>query len=465
MAINLQKIRSDLEHADPQIQTFALMSISRLSPELVDSASEIQVVYDRLQKLIASDNPDVVFLARKATNHVDAVFRPYLKEKRQAAGPPRDPRTMEREELLATLDVGLDPKLLSALVMRFVEVGRREDLSALAPFLGHEDDRVRSNVVEVYAALGSREHVDVLKPLLADRNNRVRGNVIMALVRLGETDVRRPLEEMLCMGMISMRETAVWALSQLKLPFIEDLVLRASHDPYDGVRLRATKTLGTYVTRRAIVRLKELMNDLDINICEAAVEGLRHIKRLHDEARTRGSAPAPTPVVSDATAPHVAPSAAKRQGPDLRAQPSIIEPVEVPPAPGDEAVAVAAPSPAPAPSPVPAGEGRDETLRELGTEIYQLCRMNEITHEALDNVFYEILRYQDFLRAYMVKKQKGETGDVNPRSAIEQLQGRIRESFGELGRVAAELIDRGKIRVPDDHQENVQRLVAQLRRG
>ncbi len=487
MAINLQKIQSDLNHGDPQIQTFALMSITRLSPQLVDSVQEIQAVYDKLQSLIKSNNPDVVFLARKATNHIDTVFRPYFKDLgKREGGPPQDPRTMSREELLRTIDSSLEHKYVASLVMRFIEVGQREDLSALRQFLQHEDDRVRSNTVEVFESLGDSNYVEDIKPLLSDRNNRVRGNAIMALVKLGHTDVRRNIEEMLCMGMISMRETAVYVLSQLKLPFVEELLIKASADPYDGVRLRATKSLGNFITRRAIVRLKQLMNDIDINICEAAVESLRTIKRTHEELKNQRTQevqappqpvappapepapvappPAPEPVPEETVVPQkAAPAPPPEPMPTTPPQAQFIDESEVEPAPGDEELEVVEETPPPAPRAGSPEAQKAEVLRELGTEIYQLCRMNEITHESLDNVFYEILRYQDFLRAYLVKKQKGATSDVNPRAAIEQLQSKIKDSFAELGRCAADLMDKGKLRISEEHAESIGSLINQFK--
>src|SRR5688572_10127475 len=79
MAVKLDKIYQDCSHPDPQIQTFALMSITRLSPSLVDAPDQIEKILDRLRALTASKNPDVVFLARKAVNHLEASFKAYLK--------------------------------------------------------------------------------------------------------------------------------------------------------------------------------------------------------------------------------------------------------------------------------------------------------------------------------------------------------------------------------------------------
>jgi len=443
MAINLRKIMGDLQHVDPQIQTFALMSITRLAPQIVESAEEIQSIYDKLQGLIKSENPDVVFLARKASNHIDTVFRPYFQERAAKKHPQtRNPRDMDRESLLQTLDENLDSKYLASIIIRFIEVGTSQDLSVLQRFLSHSDERVRANTVEVFDALGAAANVEALLPLLADRNNRVRGNVITALVGFGHTDVKRNLEEMLCMGMIGMRETAVWVLSRLELPFCEELLIRASADPYDGVRLRAVQSLAVYPTRPSIDLLKRMMNDIDINICEAAVESLKSIKECLLQAKQERESEQPQEVQSQE---------AREDAAGVELEPLEADPVHL-------SGVMKLPEPRPT---VQASEER-LALREFGTEIYQMCRMNVITHEVLDNVFYEILRYQDFLRAYLTKKQRGDTGEVSPTAAIDQLQDKIKSAFVELGERALELTKKHELKIPGDEGERVKPFLLRL---
>ncbi len=69
-----------------------------------------------------------------------------------------------------------------------------------------------------------------------------------------------------------------------------------------------------------------------------------------------------------------------------------------------------------------------------------MCRTNSLSHEAIDTVFYEILRYQDFLRAYLSKKGNGGDSDVESQFAIEQLKNKIEDSFVTLGESAFPLI-------------------------
>jgi hypothetical protein len=546
MAVNLAKICADLAHPDPQIKTFALMSITRLSPQIVDSPAEIREIAARLKPLSASDNPDVVFLARKAFNHIDSAFKDCLHEQPAAApaspmagshavflqaleapvvpvtvaatpvqtvaiepqpaavivlpteptpvaaaivispepapapavvavaaapvvvpaavpvaaaqvvtpaaappvvspaprtppprapaappkpaGPPLpDAAALSRPELLDAITRPLPTYYIASCLIQLASKGTTADLDALRSLLEHPDDRVRANAIEVFERLGVHHHIDWLVPRLADRNNRARGNAAVALAKLGYAGVEDTLRDMLAQSAMSMRETAVYVLSKIDMPFVEALLLHALDDPYEGVRLRATKALARYPTRPVVIALKRMLNDLDINICEAAAEALRGIKVLLQSQRAAAEAALPL-------------------------APEKVEPAPPPPT-------AAAPAPVPASAPEKAAQ-LDELYRGLGTEIYQLCRLNVLTHENLDSVFYEVLRYQDFLRNYMVKR--GDPEDATRTSAIEHLQDKIKASFTQLGRQAAELLQRQQLQLPAREGEPVRKLLAEL---
>ena len=104
--------------------------------------------------------------------------------------------------------------------------------------------------------------------------------------------------------------------------------------------------------------------------------------------------------------------------------------------------------------------GRRLLFRELGTSIYQLCRTNSLSHDAIDTVFYEILRYQDFLRAYLSRKHDNDDSELESRVAIEQLQNKIEESFVTLGKNSLLLINDSSLDYPEDKEMN--RIVSEL---
>ncbi len=493
MAVNLAKICADLSHPDPQIKTFALMSITRLSRQIVDAPSEIRDIARQLKPLSTSENPDVVFLARKAFNHIDSHFKeclsgdateevgtqappvqvevpteveplapgvPAIKEvplvpaspapiepvepapavepvpQVDAASPPspeppspqppmrKDPAQLGREEILQLLTDDLEPTYLASLLIQMSTKGTRDDLAAIESALTHADDRVRANAIEVFEQLGDASHSAKLVPLLQDTNNRARGNAILALDRMGYRELEPAVTTMLTHPTMSMRETAVYVLSRLDRPYTEALLTRALQDPYEGVRLRATRALAKFPTRDSVTALKRMLNDLDINICEAASESLRSIKGLLQSQRA-----AMTGSTAQAAADTQASLKAKPRQETRPSQPA-------------------------------APPGIEDLYRSLGTEIYQLCRLNAITHENLDSIFYEVLRYQDFLRNYMVKR--GDPEDETRKSAIEHLQQKIKASFALLGKQAAELLAKGQLTLPDKDGEPIRKILGEI---
>lgn len=454
MAINLAKITSDLGHTDPQIQSFALISVTRLAPNLIDDPPNVRGLYSRLEELIRSPNPDVVFLARKASNHLRAQFRQMLGED-EAPRPVSeiDPASLDRGGLIAALKRDdLPETLISSLVIRLVDKGDADVLPELARFLRHGNDRVRSNALEVFVKWGDSRHAELVKPLAGDSSNRVRGTALLALDRF-DVDVAESLGAMLRMPQISMRETAVWVLSQIDRGFACGMLIRSLEDPYDGIRLRAVRSLAKFPTRESVRALKAAMNDIDINICEAAHESLRALQVL-----IQGRVEAQRAKAQPEAQAQAQPQAEAAASPRAEAAPAQAQtPAEATPSPTPPAASGAAVG--------EAGEG--PVLRELGTVIYQLCRLNAVTHEQLDSTFYEILRYQDFLRAYMIKKQKQErdgAGGEGAGDAIRQLRGRIEKAFLELGRIARNLIGEGLLKVPADKRAEVDGVLAKLAR-
>jgi hypothetical protein len=393
-----------------------------------------------------------------------------------APSPRRPARDLERAELLAALDPAADPIYLASVVIALVKKGRREDVDRLFPLLEHSDDRVRANAVEVLGAHGNELHIPLLLPLLEDRSNRVAGNACLALARFDHPAVPRRIAAMLKSTLVSMRETATYVLSVLDKDYVEPLLIRAASDPYEGVRLRAIRALPRFLTRESVTALKNALNDIDINICETAAAGLRAIKAVLQARRAEPEAPAtdaagPPPAVDSALPPaapggEVRPGAADARDPSLAGAigPGFAGPAgPATPLAVDDAV-----PPGSLPADQPPGPRPDMGLlasihHELGTAVYQLCRSNALTNEILDGIFYEILRYQDFLRAYQAKQARGD--DPSQRQAIEKLEEKIRVSLVSLGRQAAPLINDRQVSVPERDQVAIHGILDRLRKA
>lgn len=101
--------------------------------------------------------------------------------------------------------------------------------------------------------------------------------------------------------------------------------------------------------------------------------------------------------------------------------------------------------------------------RDLGEVVYNLCRNNYITNELLDGLFYEILRYQDFLRAYQSKQSKME--DAAQKAAIEKLEEKIRTAMIGLGRQAASLFNNAQVPIPEKERPQVQGILERVKKA
>src|SRR5579862_7983228 len=70
--MKLDRIIEDLADPSTEIQVLALTTIPRMSPEFAISAEEMNKLMAHVNQLAAADNPDVVFLARKALNFLSS---------------------------------------------------------------------------------------------------------------------------------------------------------------------------------------------------------------------------------------------------------------------------------------------------------------------------------------------------------------------------------------------------------
>jgi len=80
MALKVNRIIEDLSDSNVEIQILALTTVPRLSPDITIEPSEMVALNSQLASLASVDNPDVVFLARKAQN--------FLMNRGRAPSPP-----------------------------------------------------------------------------------------------------------------------------------------------------------------------------------------------------------------------------------------------------------------------------------------------------------------------------------------------------------------------------------------
>ncbi len=252
-----RKILKDLQGDSEKLIILALMHVPRLRrDESVDS--ELQAgLAEAIHHLMESSHPDISFLARKASNHVGRLPIKMNSEARTSKEESQPVAIQDEDAILSWLrDIP----------------SSYQDYTAIEPHLASPSERIVSASIEAYARCAPvKFQVDLLKPFLDHVNNRIRGNAIVAIGCLKPELVHEHLKAMLNTTRISMRESAVWALSQLpSQPEHQNLLLRCLHDPYRDIRVRAIQALVAYPDETTRSRLKQLSMDQDIEICEAA---------------------------------------------------------------------------------------------------------------------------------------------------------------------------------------------------
>ncbi len=318
MGLDISRMAEDIGSDDPEIQQLALTTIVRLTPESIEDSTNLDRFLEFLPAAESSDDPDILFLARKARSFI-AELREALKHRVANGGAPTERETSEdpaavfgapkiklpregeetrgpaeeaglsREALLANLEALDDPVRLATSIAELAEVGEAGDLEQLAPHLQSDDDRIRANAVETVGRLGTPSRVNTLVlPLMRDPNNRVRANAIKVVGLINFPNVHDSLRQMLASPHVRMRESAVYAICELKpSKDVLQCLAGALKDEYDGVRLRAIIGLVKFNYWPAVKVIHPLLEDVNPNIRTAAQRAITYLGKLAQVAQEK----------------------------------------------------------------------------------------------------------------------------------------------------------------------------------
>ncbi len=500
MSINLKKICRDISRPEEDVQYLALTTITQMTPSSIEDPSDVLSLRTALHEAAASSNEDIVFLARKAINHLEQLAMkipgglpaappppPPAAAGTPAAEPPQGP---DRIDVLASIQVEDDPVKLATLVSQMIRIAEPVDLEATIPLLKNRDARVRSNAVEVVERLADgKKTTELLTPLLSDDNNRVRGNVAKALGRIGMPRTAKYLEEMLHSSKVSMRESAVYALSHIRGTQMVDLLVQALRDPYEGIRLRAVRGLKMHNDERSLPHIRPLMNDLDIDVCEEAHKAIRVIR--HDQAPTvagemydiemlakrdaerRAAAQAAAHAAAQAKASQAAPAEEDLDLDELEATEPATGPMSLKQGADDlqkqaesllNMTSAVAPIDLSGRSKMELTEMLKSELQRVGQEVFKRVRTNVVQHRKLSLIYYDVLKYQETLRRH---QERAESGDSGPKKGffdslkdklgnkpqeedpVTRLRRRVEEGLMDLGRIALTVSQAGEVDLGD----------------
>lgn len=215
-----------LQDDSPMVRAAAARLADRVEPPLTT---------EQLAPLLASDEEEVrLRVIRVLVERNDLEGVPPLRERLAVE---------EAERVLATLILGLG------------NLAGPEVLPDLAPFLQHDDDRVRANTVEAIDLLLQRAYRRWMIPLADDTNNRARANAALALGRFDQSAAADAIAGMVTHDDKWFRMSAAWAAGASGLPLVVNTVLPLLHDSDPEVRIQTLKSLAQHrqlPTRQAL---------------------------------------------------------------------------------------------------------------------------------------------------------------------------------------------------------------------
>jgi HEAT repeat protein len=258
----LDQVEACLEDPHPIVVQAAILAMARIAPERIT---------DRLVTYLQSDEYLIHLAATRACGWLSHhACGPYVLEALK--------KFMEANE---HQDLKL-PKL-------YIEVLARLNMEEAIPTLveiAEKEVGLRGVAVEALVEMGAEEAASVLSPLLSDPSNRLRRNLIEMMMQ-ADYDTALPLvRPLLRDSAITVRETALAAISRWKdLVSADDVREIAYSDPNPFVRPQAVITLAKLLGQEALPDLVELSQDLNLHVRRAVAQSMVHLDYLTPEAK------------------------------------------------------------------------------------------------------------------------------------------------------------------------------------
>lgn len=315
--MNFNKLVVDLKSHDEDMRIFACMSVIKSAEISFDIAEKL---FELMLDLTQDSNICVRFYAKKALNRVKEILtsnaQSSLEEEEsyfvindlrdtnfldlqknfedyvQSSDPDRP--TNELVELIYRYSQYNQPEVvkhllqilntnpnnyIKATIIKILGYIKDTDIViALTPFLNNPDPRVRSNTVEALERIHNPETIRLIIPLLQDADNRVRATAAKVLSSFGEDSVYSHLSDMLGSFELWMRESAVYALSQISTNQAKFLLIRTLNDNSEGIKLKVMDALRNFPESDVLHNMELLTHSKDTAISTKASEVMKLIQ-------------------------------------------------------------------------------------------------------------------------------------------------------------------------------------------
>lgn len=176
---------------------------------------------------INSEDPNIRnIMALEAINFSDTRLIPYLNQR---------------------LRVEDDNFVIATIVKAMGILGGKKEIETIAPYLNHDDSRVRANAIEGLEMISKKgfsgEIIPMLFPQIKDPDHRVRVNALKAMIGSGRVDISAMLSDLLDAPELWTRDSAIYAIISINDKKIIPLLEKALKDPAKHIRDKAQEAL------------------------------------------------------------------------------------------------------------------------------------------------------------------------------------------------------------------------------
>lgn len=284
MAMNLDKVIQDLQHAPDPTKSVALTLLMGLPGEQVlRDATTFRRLCAAVEEGSRRAEGDLREKFAQLRDHLEELRHSALKQgpvggKMDLSGLGRgDPNAQlstlaevrQKDyraglgEVRALLQVGAHDRVTAAAVGVLGALGDpATDLATARSHLGHPAGRVRADAVEAYANLAEPTAIlTTLGPALGDRHPVVRANAIRALSRVGAAAILDHLKALVSGEQPEARAQALPLLSYLRGDAVLELVRKMAADASDSIRVEVVNILRAHGGTSVVGILEWLAQD------------------------------------------------------------------------------------------------------------------------------------------------------------------------------------------------------------
>lgn len=257
--ISLDSCAEDLKSPDYEAAILAVFKILHLRTAIISDPQNSNKVLWCLSRLITHSDTDIIEPVAWAMDHICELFPPSLEG-------------ADRANLLRIVQQSVsNPEELAQNLFLLNAYAKPVDSSMSKAFFSHDDPRVQLAASSLFCSTCKKDELDMALPYLGHPRPWFRRLCAFHLRRFGAKELYNALEAQLSNKDIYLRKMVLDALSYLPVNGSSvRILLLCSRDPVDEIRMKSLEVMGMYAHQSTKIRIQEMTDDLNIEICEKA---------------------------------------------------------------------------------------------------------------------------------------------------------------------------------------------------